>query len=92
MNKTDHGGYNVVDPLVVLAKENPDALALRGPRVEGRIELTRADLIAGAALASERFRQAGLEQGDRIVLVCPTCPEFLLEFFGAVEQYGISFH
>lgn len=83
MNKTDHGGYNVVDPLVVLAKENPDAPALRGPRVEGRIELTRADLIAGAALASERFRQAGLEQGDRIVLVCPTCPEFLLEFFGA---------
>lgn len=83
MNRTDHNGVNVVDPLVALAEETPDALALRGPRAEQRLELTRAQMIAGAALAAQRFTQAGLNQGDRIVLVCPTCPEFLLEFLGA---------
>lgn len=89
MNSTDSPDRNVIDPLLTLAAEDPDAPALRGPRNEERIELSRRDLIAGATAATARFSEAGLVHGDRIVLVSPTCPEFLLEFFGA-QAHGLT--
>lgn len=82
-------GSNPVDALLAHAAADPTAIAVRGPRGEDRVELTRAGLATAIARAADRFAAAGLRAGDRIVLIAPTCPEFLAEFFGA-QTLGIA--
>ena len=80
---------NPVDAFIANAAADPSAVAVRGPRRADRVELTRAGLVTAIARAAERFSAAGLAAGDRIVLIAPTCPEFLAEFFGA-QALGIA--
>lgn len=80
---------NPVDAFVANALADPSAVAVRGPRRAERVELTRAGLVTAIARAAERFSAAGLGAGDRVVLIAPTCPEFLAEFFGA-QALGIA--
>ena len=61
----------------------PDEPALLTPPGEDRRILTWARLLGEIAQVRDRFRAAGMEPGDRIVLISPTCPEFMTEFFGA---------
>ncbi|WP_029089837.1 class I adenylate-forming enzyme family protein [Brevibacterium album] len=69
--------------LLPWAAERPGGVALRTPPGEARVEVTWAALLARVGQARDRFRAAGLSPGERIVLIAPTCPEFLAEFLGA---------
>jgi fatty-acyl-CoA synthase len=49
-----------------------------------RIEpLTAADLLGRARACAKRFRQAGVERGDRVALMLPTSPECIAALLGA---------
>ena len=61
----------------------PDEPALLTPPGESRRVITWSRLLGAIADVRDRLRAAGLQPGDRIALIAPTCPEFMTEFFGA---------
>lgn len=74
---------SIIDLLVPWAETIPDSVAVRTPPGPARVTLTHARFLGEIAAARERYRAAGLDRGDRTVLICPTCPEFLIELLGA---------
>src|SRR6266481_128881 len=36
-----------------------------------------------------RLRRAGIDRGDKVCLICPTCAEFFYTFFGALRLGAI---
>lgn len=65
-----------------LARARAGAITLLGGRVGDR-ELAPAALLARARQVAAGLRAAGLEPGDRVLLVLPTGEPFLAAFFGA---------
>src|SRR5690606_24598360 len=61
----------------------PDEPALLTPPGESRRVITWSRLLGAIGQVRDRLRDAGLQPGDRIALIAPTCPEFMTEFFGA---------
>lgn len=61
----------------------PDEPALLTPPGESRRVITWSRLLGAIGEVRDRLREAGLQPGDRIALIAPTCPEFMTEFFGA---------
>ena len=61
----------------------PDEPALLTPPGASRRVITWSRLLGAIADVRDRLRAAGLQPGDRIALIAPTCPEFMTEFFGA---------
>ncbi|MEU8900513.1 AMP-binding protein [Nocardia sp. NPDC048505] len=70
---------NVVDRIWQHAVTDPHRIALRTPSEE----LTYGELIRRAACFGGRLRRSGLEPGDRMVLIAPTRPEFVIAYLGA---------
>lgn len=79
---------NLATPVFTFARKDPDRLQLRGPLTEPRVEITRGQL---ATLVAQRAEQLGkeLNRGDRVLLIAPTTPEFVVEFFAA-QAVGLT--
>lgn len=71
---------NILLPWVAARPDDP---ALLTPPGDSRVTLTWSRLLGETAAARDRFIADGLSPGDRIILVAPSCPEFMAEFFGA---------
>ncbi|MFL0576660.1 class I adenylate-forming enzyme family protein [Brevibacterium luteolum] len=74
---------NPVSAILRNADNDPAAVAVRGPITPNRLVLTRREFVDAIACAGDRLTRAGLHTGDRMVLIAPTCAEFLVEFFAA---------
>lgn len=79
---------NLATPVFDFARKDPDRLQLRGPLTEPRVEITRGQL---ASLIARRAQQlsADMNEGDRLLLIAPTTPEFVVEFFAA-QSIGLT--
>ncbi|GAA5165585.1 long-chain fatty acid--CoA ligase [Amycolatopsis dongchuanensis] len=58
---------------------------LRGSKVavrSARLDLSYADLRERSSRLAGAVRSAGLEPADRVVLICPTVPEFPVAYYG----------
>ena len=67
------------------ARDQPDQRHVLFPdRTSGPIELTYDDLAQGARAVAAGLLKRGLTPGDRVALMLPTGPDFLLAFFGAL--------
>jgi long-chain acyl-CoA synthetase len=69
----------LVDVVRQRAKERPDAIALR---FEGAKTSYRA-LIEQAEAFAHALEQRGVKRGDRVALLLPNCPQFLVAELGA---------
>lgn len=74
---------SIVDLLTPWAEKNPQSVAVRTPPGPERVTLSRVRFLGEIEAARDRCRAAGLVHGERILLIAPTSPEFLIEFFGA---------
>ncbi|WP_405487151.1 class I adenylate-forming enzyme family protein [Nocardia sp. NBC_00511] len=70
---------NIVDPAWRHATIDPDRIALRTPGEE----LSYGELIRRAASFGGMLRELAVGSGDRIVLIAPTRPEFVIAYLGA---------
>ncbi|MGF6884576.1 long-chain acyl-CoA synthetase [Nocardia sp. GAS34] len=70
---------NVADRIWQHASERPDAIALR-LRDE---KITYGDLVRRGAAFGGYLAESGVAVGDRVVLVAPTVPEFVIAYLGA---------
>ena len=55
----------------------------------GEHELSYAELDDGSARLATLLRETGLEQGDRVGVMLPNVPEFLLAYYGVLRAGGI---
>lgn len=78
---------SLLDPLLEHARTRPEHIAVRGPRADQRTSLTYRQFIDAIAARAHELQASGLEPGERVGLIAPTCPEFLIEFL-AVEACG----
>ena len=74
---------SIIDLLTPWAEKYPESVAAATPPGPDRVSLSKVRLLGEIGAARERYLAADVRQGDRIVLIAPTCPEFLIEFFGA---------
>ncbi|RMI30504.1 long-chain-fatty-acid--CoA ligase [Nocardia stercoris] len=70
---------NVADRIWQHASERPDAIALR----LGDEQITYGDLVRRSAVFGGYLAESGVAVGDRVVLVAPTVPEFVIAYLGA---------
>ncbi|HKJ03663.1 MAG TPA: class I adenylate-forming enzyme family protein, partial [Longimicrobiales bacterium] len=78
-------GFNVASSLAYRATSDPGRdflLTPAGPLTYGEVD-SRSDALA-AALAN-----LGVERGDRVALVLPACPEFVISLFAAAKLGAI---
>ena len=69
---------NVAEPTWRHAADRPAAVALRAGETEWSYERLRE----GAARLAGGLAAAGVEPGDRILLVAPSVPEFVAAYLG----------
>lgn len=74
---------SIIDLLTPWAEKYPESVAAATPPGPDRVSLSKVRLLGEIGAARERYLAADVRPGDRIVLIAPTCPEFLIEFFGA---------
>ena len=74
---------SIIDLLVPWAETIPDSVAVRTPPGPERVTLSHVRFLGEIGAARDRYRAAGLNPGERTVLICPSCPEFLIELLGA---------
>ena len=74
---------SIIDLLTPWAEKHPESVAAATPPGPDRVTLTKVRLLGEVGAARDRYLTADVRPGDRIVLIAPTCPEFLIEFFGA---------
>jgi long-chain acyl-CoA synthetase len=74
---------SIIDLLTPWAESIPRSVSVRTPPGPDRVTLSQVRLLGEVEAARDRFRAAGLSHGERILLIAPTSPEFLIEFFGA---------
>jgi long-chain acyl-CoA synthetase len=63
------------------ADRYPDHVAL----TQGEREISYRELLDLTARAAAALREAGVEKGDRVALMLPNCPEYVIGFFGALR-------
>ena len=69
----------LIDALKRCARERPNAPALR---FEGAVT-TFAELLARSEAFARALETLGVQRGDRVALVLPNCPQFVIAQFGA---------
>ena len=74
---------SIIDLLTPWAEKDPESVAAATPPGPDRVTLSKVRLLGEIGAARDRYLTADIHPGDRIVLIAPTCPEFLIEFFGA---------
>ena len=79
-------------PDVALPQLLADAVARHADRPAlvyfGRT-MTYRELDRAAAQFANRLRQFGLRQGDRVLVILPNCPQFLICHFGILRAGGV---
>ncbi|MEV0247353.1 AMP-binding protein [Nocardia sp. NPDC050712] len=70
---------NIVDRIWRHAGTDPDRIALRTTTED----LTYGELARRAAIFGGQLRRSGVAVGDRVVLIAPTRPEFVIAYLGA---------
>ena len=80
-----HSGYNVANLVASEALTRPDAPALR---FESR-SWTYAELDEEAARAANAFRALGVRAGDRIAILLPNIPAFVIAYLGTLRLGAI---
>ncbi|MGJ7541042.1 class I adenylate-forming enzyme family protein [Brevibacterium luteolum] len=78
---------SLLAPLLEHARTRPEHIAVRGPRADQRTSLTYRQFVGAIAARTRELQASGLRPGERVGLIAPTCPEFLIEFL-AVEACG----
>lgn len=74
---------SVFDPIRHHAEANPESIAVRGGPPGGDAELWTYGRLSDAALRyAVALRDAGLTPGDRVLLVAPSVPEFVVAYMG----------
>ncbi|MGW1007544.1 long-chain-fatty-acid--CoA ligase [Streptomyces sp. NPDC002520] len=76
---------NLAEFLVQTAARQPESAALR----LGTATLTYADLDRLSAQAAALLRTEGLRAGDRVALMLPNMPEFVVLYYGILRAGGI---
>jgi long-chain acyl-CoA synthetase len=74
-------GGSLGDFLETAAEKYRDNVALTG---NGRA-ISYAELLAMIEKAASAFHEAGVKKGDRVGLMLPNCPEYVIAFFGALR-------
>lgn len=74
---------SIIDLLTPWAERDPESDAVSTPPGPDRVTLSKVRLLGEIGAARDRYLAAGVHPGDRIVLIAPTSPEFLIAFFGA---------
>jgi long-chain acyl-CoA synthetase len=74
-------GGSLNDFLEKAAEEYRDNVALTGERNE----ISYGELLALVEKAASAFHGAGVMKGDRVGLMLPNCPEYVVAFFGALR-------
>jgi long-chain acyl-CoA synthetase len=69
---------SVITPVLRHAGADPDHVALRG----ARRSWTYAQLRDAALAYAEALRAQGISPGDRVLLIAPTVPEFVITYLG----------
>lgn len=69
---------NVLDPVLRHAVATPEAIAIR----DSRGNWTYANLLAAARSFASLIRRHGVAPGDRVLLVAPSVPEFIVAYLG----------
>ncbi len=81
----DYPRMGVPALLARAAKEHPDAVATR---FYGR-EMTYRELDAAASRFAGGLRRIGVKPGDRVSVLMPNCPQFVVAFFGVIRAGGV---
>ena len=81
----DYPTSSVAGILAKAAKESPEAVATQfyGAR------LTYREIDAAASRFAGGLRRIGVKPGDRVSLLMPNCPQFVIAFFGVLRAGGI---
>src|SRR5699024_1995576 len=74
---------SILELLTPWAEKDPESVAAATPPGPDRVTLSKVRLLGEIGAARDRYLTADVHPGDRIVLIAPSCPEFLIEFFGA---------
>ncbi len=76
---------NLAEAIARSAQEHGDALAVR----LDEIQLSYAQLDAMSSQAAAMLREAGVEPGDRVGLMLPNVPAFVVLYYGILRAGGI---
>ncbi|HTD81373.1 MAG TPA: long-chain fatty acid--CoA ligase [Thermoplasmata archaeon] len=81
----DYPKSSVAGLLSKAARESPDAIATQfyGAR------LTYREIDEAAGRLAGGLRKIGVKAGDRVSLLMPNCPQFVIAFFGVLRAGGI---
>lgn len=77
-------GRTLIDLVTASAERWPDRVALQGRSDGGWPRITHAELLRAALGAARRLREAGVEVGDRVLLLSENRPEWPMTYFGIV--------
>jgi long-chain acyl-CoA synthetase len=76
------------------AAKHPDQKAIVfGGRVGSRImdaAMTYQELDAAVNRFASSLQRLGVEQGDRVAIIMPNCPQFVIAFYGILRAGGIA--
>src|SRR5690606_9139968 len=83
---------HVLGALLECARGMPQAAAFRflGRRAELDTVFDYEELLCCVAGAAGRLREAGVEPGDRVLLLCPPGPEYVVSLFGCFYAGAIA--
>ncbi|MCP4132864.1 MAG: fatty acyl-AMP ligase [bacterium] len=81
---------SISDAMLHYSRELPDRVcAYFRTNDDEEFVYTYSDIIKRSTALAYALKEKGLEQGDRVVVVLPTCPEFIFCFFGILLAGGI---
>ena len=58
--------------------------------IHGERKITYRELNRAACALGNHLRSLGLEQGDKVALMLPNCPEFVIAYFGIQKIGGVA--
>ncbi|MCX7816188.1 MAG: AMP-binding protein [Syntrophales bacterium] len=77
---------NIVNILEETTHRFPDRIAL----VHDKARLTYSELKKAVCALSSYLKSLGLKKGDRVAIMLPNCPEFVISYFAVVKFGGIA--
>src|SRR3989339_920445 len=58
--------------------------------IQGETRITYHELNRAACALANPLRSLGLGQGDKVALMLPNCPEFVISYFGIQKIGGVA--
>src|SRR3989339_1159568 len=58
--------------------------------IQGETRITYHELNRAACALANHLRSLGLGQGDKVALMLPNCPEFVIAYFGVQKIGGVA--